>query len=242
MLRTLSTGIGRVLARRRPGVRTWRPQWLPSSIILQSEAAVHPHDPIERADLFLAFNAGTTEIEVLNWLHATILLLKPECILETGAADGVGTLALASACKANGFGVVHSVELDQRVCARAQERIDQAGLTHWVRYHCMDAQTFLLNTAVSFDVAFFDSCCERRAQECGICMERGILRGPAIFHDTSPFRTRTMQDWPREPLHAEFRSALMHLATRHFGGNICESTLSRGLTVLVPKCDPAEPR
>src|ERR1700694_3131550 len=92
--------------------RAWRPQWLPSWFVLQSEAEAHPHDPAERAELFLGYNTGSTEMEVLNWLYATILLLKPQHIVETGAADGLGTIALASACKANGFGRVHSIEID----------------------------------------------------------------------------------------------------------------------------------
>ena len=179
-------------------------------------------------------------MEVLNWLYATILMLKPQNIVETGAADGLGTLALASACQANGFGTVHSVELDPEVCAKAQERIARAGLSQWVEYHCQDAQKFLRETEVKFELGFFDSLCELRAKECEICMERGILRGPAIFHDTSPYRTRTMKDWPREPLHQNFRKDMAALAARYFEGNFTETALSRGLTMLFPKRYPLE--
>lgn len=87
--------------------------WLPKDIAVKCEKDVHPHVEPEKANLFHAFNAGTTELEVLNWLNSTVMLLKPSTILETGAADGLGTVALASACRANGFGMVHCVELDE---------------------------------------------------------------------------------------------------------------------------------
>lgn len=103
----------RDLLRAEPPPRPWRPVWLRVWHHLQSEVKLHPHVPEERANLFLAFETGTTEIEVLNGLHATIIAHKPRCVLEIGASAGLGTLALASACKANGFGKVHSVELDR---------------------------------------------------------------------------------------------------------------------------------
>ena len=220
--------------------RAWRPEWLPNWIALSSESSVHPHDPVEQADEFLAFNAASTEIEVLNWLYSTILLLKPRSILETGAADGLGTIALASACKANGFGCVHSIELDSEICANAKELAKQAGLSKWIQHHCEDSLMFLRETSNKFEFGFFDSLCEIRGEECSICMERGILRGPAVFHDTSPYRTRTMKSWPAEPLHLKFRATLEELANRHFNGNIWETTLSRGLTVLAPRRFPVE--
>jgi predicted O-methyltransferase YrrM len=219
--------------------RTWRPQWLPSWFILRSEADVHPHDPAERAENFLGYNTGSTEMEVLNWLYATILLLKPQHIVETGAADGLGTIALASACRANGFGRVHSIEIDTEVCARAQALLKKAELDQWVEYHCEDSRQFLSNTKVNFDFGFFDSLCELRAEECAICMERGILHGPAIFHDTSPYRTKTLKKDPGEPMHSEFRKDLQKVAAKYFDGNFCETTLSRGITILLPKRYPA---
>jgi predicted O-methyltransferase YrrM len=218
--------------------RAWRPQWLPSWFVLKSEAEAHPHDPAECAELFLGYNTGSTEMEVLNWLYSTILLLKPKHIVETGAADGLGTIALASACKANGFGRVHSIEIDTEVCARAQLLLKRAGLDSWVEYHCEDSQQFLGKTNIQFDLGFFDSLCEIRAQECTVCMERGILHGPAIFHDTSPHRTKTLKKDPGEPAHSEYRKALKEVAAKYFDGNFCETTLSRGVTILLPKQYP----
>jgi hypothetical protein len=235
ILQKISNRLNHYLGQSLPGFRKWRPQWLPPSAVLKLESTVHPHHPAERADCFLAYNGYTTEMEVLNWLYATILLFKPNNIVETGAADGLGTIALASACKANGFGCVHSVELDKRVCVKAEERIKRAGLSAWTQYHCEDSLEFLRTTSTEFDLAFFDSFCQIRAEECRICMERGILHGPAVFHDTSPYRTLTLPDSPPEPLHSEFRRAIKELSAQYFENKSWESTLSRGLTILIPK-------
>jgi hypothetical protein len=199
---------------------------------------VHPHDTVERGEQFLSYNVGSTEIEVSNWLYATILLLKPRHILETGAADGLGTMALASACKANGFGLVHSVEIDSAACTRAEQSLKRSGLSDWVQYHCDDSRRFLKGTSIKFEFGFFDSLCEIRAEECEICMTREILSGPAVFHDTSPYRTLT---WTRddEEAHAKFRWDLQRIGTRYFDGNFSETTLSRGLTILLPRRYPS---
>jgi hypothetical protein len=212
-------------------VRRWRPEWLPFWIATETESRVHPHSPEERAELFLAHNAGSTEIEVLNWLHATVCLLKPARILETGAADGLGTLALARACRANGFGTVHSLEIDPTLCRRAEALLRRYGAAQYAQFHAEDSRDFLKRTDLSFDFAWFDSMCELRADEYTICRTRGILVGPAAFHDTSPLRTRTLTDWPDESHHREYRARLQQ-AARQPGMSAFESTLSRGIFVL----------
>lgn len=221
--------------RKSADARRWRPDWLPFWIPTDTESRVHPHSPEERADLFLATNAGTTEIEVLNWLHATVCLLKPATILETGAADGIGTLALASACKANGFGMVHSVEIDPALCRAAESMLRRYGVAEHATMHADDSRTFLKQTTLTFDFGWFDSMCEFRAEEFEICLDRGILRGPAAFHDTSPLRTKTLDGWPSAPAHAAYRAALSRLARDSRVGGAFESPLSRGLFVMFPR-------
>ncbi len=222
-------------------VRPWRPDWLPPRLPLFLESIVHSHVAEERADEFLAFNTGSTEVEVLNWLHATICLTKPRCILETGAADGLGTLALAHACRTNGHGKVHSVELDPDLCKNLAAKLHQHGLADYAEVHCSDSLTFLRGTTTVFDFAFFDSMCEFRAEEYEVCASRGILNGPAAFHDTSPWRTRTMKNYPTAPLHAAYRQKLYAHAQRAGNSGYFESTLSRGLFVIFPRPSlPAE--
>ena len=70
--------------------------WIPNKTPIKNEAEIHPHEDVEKAHLFHAFDGGSTEIEILNWLHATVLMLKPKYILETGGFEAMGTLPTTS--------------------------------------------------------------------------------------------------------------------------------------------------
>jgi predicted O-methyltransferase YrrM len=212
--------------------RPWRPEWLPFDCALQQESAAHPHVAAERSEEFLAATTGGTEIEVLNWLNATICLLKPYAVLETGAFDGLGTLALAKACRANGRGHVHSVEIDDAACVATRQRLAGAGLTSWATVHCADSRAFLETTDLRFDFGFFDSLCDLRADEYEICMRRKLLGGTAAFHDTSPHRCASYPDDPPPVIHNEYRKRLYELARAHGTTGWFETTFSRGLFVI----------
>jgi predicted O-methyltransferase YrrM len=215
--------------------RSWQPAWLPPGYYCHQETNVHLHVPAERGELFLAYNTGTTELETLNWLHATICLTKAGCILETGAADGLGTIALASACRDNGFGKVHSVELDPAVCEKLSATLKKQRLADYCDVHCSDSMAFLQKTNLIFDFGFFDSTCEIRAEEYRICRDRGILKGIAAFHDTSPYRSQSPGVLPPESVHGEFRRKIHEDARDPRNAGFFENTLSRGLFVIYPR-------
>ncbi len=200
--------------------------------ILHKEINIHPHVPEERADLFLNFNTGSSEIEVLNWLYSTICLLKPENILETGAAHGFGTIALASACKANGFGTVYSVEIDPSFCQAVEEKVRKLGLQKFTRIICDDSLAFLAKTPLVFDVGYFDSLCEIRGKEFAISLDRGILKKMAVFHDTSPHRYQSLMDISEKSLHEKYRSDLYQMSASEKCSGIFESSLSRGIIII----------
>ena len=206
--------------------------WLPRWAQVNSEAKVHPHCEEECAHLFHAHNTGSTELEVLHWLNATVRVLKPKAIVETGVCDGLGTAALASACRDNGMGVVHAIELDPALCKKLESNLKQQGLRDFVEIHCMDSRDFLKETDVTFGLGFFDSICEIRADEFRICLDRGIIRNFGVFHDTSPTRTRTMAEWPREELHKKYRDDLKALGADPRCTGLLESTLSRGFVAI----------
>lgn len=219
-----------------PPPRRWRPQWIPFWMRLRAETDIHPHVPRERGELFLSNHAAGTEAEVLNWLYSTVCLLKPSMILETGTAEGFGSIALASACKANGFGHVHTLELDADTHARAMRRIRAAGLSEYVTGHNLSSLDFLSETDIRFNLAFFDSMIEIRASEYERCLDRGLLNGLAVFHDTSPYRNES-DVLPPANVHSAFRNRLKQLARERGNTGFFESTLSRGLFVIFPSED-----
>jgi predicted O-methyltransferase YrrM len=206
--------------------------WIPGWAEIRPESAVHAHVPAEYADWFEAHNTGSTEYEVLNWLYATIRVLKPAAVLETGAADGLGTIALASACAANGFGVVHSVEIEPALCAQLRRRASGQRLSKFVNVQCRSSLDFLQSTDQHFDIGWFDSLCEIRAKEFKICLDRGIIGKLAVFHDTSPTRSESMHHAPTPELHAQYRKDVFALAKDPRCSGFMESTLSRGFIAV----------
>jgi hypothetical protein len=92
--KSLKNRVKRYIRPKNETIRDWKLSWVPKWATLHKEINVHPHTPEERADLFLTYDMGSTEIEVLNWLHAMVCLLKPQSILETGTCRGLGTIAL----------------------------------------------------------------------------------------------------------------------------------------------------
>jgi hypothetical protein len=222
----------RFIRARNDRIRNWKPSWVPRWSILHKEINVHPHIPEEKADLFLNFNTGSSEIEVLNWLYSTICLLKPENILETGAAHGFGTIALASACKANGFGTVHSVEIDASFCQAVEKKVRKLGLQRFTNIVCDDSLNFLSKTSIEFDLGYFDSLCEIRGREFEIALDRGLIKQLAVFHDTSPYRCRSLPEQPEQSIHEKYRNDLFNLSLSEKCSGIFESRLSRGIIII----------
>jgi hypothetical protein len=206
--------------------------WLPKNTPIKCEGDVHPHVEPEMANLFHAYNAGTTELEVLNWLNATVMLLKPTAILETGAADGLGTIALASACRANGFGSVHCVELDEKLCRQSEARLRSLGLSEFAKIHCSTSFDFLNSTQICFDMGFFDSMCEIRVDEYRILRKKNQIRKLAVFHDTSSLRCESLEGWPSKELHEKYRADLYCCKQDSAVEGFIESELSRGIVAI----------
>ena len=209
----------------------WKPNWSP----IQKESDVHPHVKAEHAELFEVADGGSTEYEVLNWLHSTIRLLKPQLVLETGAWEGLGTTALAHACKLNGFGKVHSLEVVPQQCVRLQSVLEEEHLVKWAEVHCVDSIEFLKQSNMVFDIGFFDSLTEIRPIECEIMLNKGMLKKLAIFHDTSPYRSESAPDWTSSEIQKEYRKKIFDLSKHPLCTGYFDSPLSRGFIALFLK-------
>jgi predicted O-methyltransferase YrrM len=213
--------------------------WLPIWARVRRERDVHPHHVSEeRAELFDAYNETSTELEILNWLYSCIRAFKPSVILETGAANGLGTIAMATACKQNGFGVVHSLEIEPATCRSLERKLAFARLSPYAEIHCGDSLSFLEETDCSFDFAFFDSRPEFRWREFGICLERNLIQKIAVFHDTSPHRSLILPGLEERSLQERYRAELMKFASDPRCTGYFESKLSRGLYCLFLKEQP----
>ena len=206
--------------------------WKPKTAGIFKESEVHPHIPEERAELFDVADGGSTEYEVLNWLHASIRLLKPQLILETGGWEGMGTVALAHACKLNGFGKVHTIELKQEQCVLMHQILEAERLLPWVEIHAFDSLEFLKQTKLKFDIAFFDSLTEIRPDECEILLNNKALSKLGVFHDTSPLRSISAPYFTLPEVQDNYRKKIMDLTKHSDCTGFYESKLSRGFMAL----------
>ena len=208
------------------------------SFKLFKESEIHPHIDIEKSHLFSSIDSESTEIDILNWIHSLIILLKPENILETGTCAGIGTIAFATACDINNLGQVYSIELEKGRVEKTKQQINKLHLENRITIINDDSREYLKNTNIIFNLAFFDSLPEIRAEECEICMKRGILKGPAIFHDTSSYRNDSMKNWPPKEVQDKYSQDIKEISKKYFDNNYFEISLSRGLIILFPKRIP----
>ena len=164
-----------------------------------TEFDVHPHVPEERAILYSSIDGGSTECETLNFVNALVYSYKPKLCIETGVFRGFGTIAIASALKANGFGKVYAVELSGKRIEEARKHLDEfdTDLASYVEYVEIDSLEFITNfTAGKFQFAFLDSETWLRHQEFEALLDNDCFGEGAVamFHDTSRYRKETATD------------------------------------------------
>jgi predicted O-methyltransferase YrrM len=207
---------------------TWKPSWCP--VIPENHA--HPHCPQEKSELFEVYDGGATEYEVLNFLHACIRVLKPQLVIETGAYEGLGTIALAHACKLNGFGKVHSIENDPKACVRVQTVLEEEKLLPWAEVFLSSSLDFIAGSNNVYDIGFFDSLTSIRPIECEMLMNESRIKKLAVFHDTSPYRSITAPDWTSAEEQKEYREKIFNISQKSECSGFYDSPLSRGFIAL----------
>jgi predicted O-methyltransferase YrrM len=204
-------------------------QYLATIFPTRPESEHHPHAPEEKAELFQAFNGSSAEVETITFINALVCLHKPKLVLETGSGSGFGTIAIACALKTNGFGHLHSVEIDANTSRSAGENMDlvDSTLRNFVSLHNADSQAFIKEwTGEVFDFVFFDSLIAFRHTEFNLLLAQGLLAPNAlcVFHDTSRLRFRYFNDYNPEMIAA--------LDAQSAGRQWMEFAYTRGMRVI----------
>ena len=70
------------------------------------------------------YDSMSAEVEVLDFLKALVITLKPELVVETGTFSGLSTLRIAEGLKANGVGKIITCEYDPQVFAAKLAKAD----------------------------------------------------------------------------------------------------------------------
>jgi prolipoprotein diacylglyceryl transferase len=129
------------------------------------------------------YDSMTAEVEVLDFLKALVMTIKPELVVETGTFSGLSTLRIAEGLKANGFGRVITCEYDAKVFAAAKKRFDSSGLGQWI--DARNESSLEMKVAGSIDLLFCDSDAPIREQEVRHFLPQVNPYGLILMHDAS---------------------------------------------------------
>jgi len=129
------------------------------------------------------FDSMTAEVEVLEFLRATVTTIKPELVVETGTFSGISTLWIAEGLKANGRGKVITCEFDPVVYANAKTRIENSGVAEWIELR--NQSSLEMNVEGTIDLFFSDSDLPIREQEVRRFLPQISPYGLILMHDAS---------------------------------------------------------
>lgn len=125
----------------------------------------------------------SAELEILEFLKQLVLTIKPELIVETGTFVGVSAIHMAEAIRTNGFGRIITCEFDERVYAKAKQRIDASGVGRFI--DCRNQSSLEMTVDGTIDLFFSDSHLPIREAEIRRFLPQISPNGLILMHDTS---------------------------------------------------------
>jgi prolipoprotein diacylglyceryl transferase len=129
------------------------------------------------------YDSMSAEVEVLDFLKALVITLKPELVVETGTFSGLSTLRIAEGLKQNGAGHVLTCEWDKKVYEAAKKRFAESGLGKWI--DARNESSLEMNIAGRIDMLFCDSDPELREREVRRFLPQMNPYGVILIHDAS---------------------------------------------------------
>ena len=129
------------------------------------------------------YDSMSAEVEVLDFLKALVITLKPELVVETGTFSGLSTLRIAEGLKANGVGKIITCEYDPQVYATAVKRFQSSGLAEWIDVR--NESSLEMKVDGTIDFFFSDSETSIREQEVRRFLPQINPCGIVVMHDAS---------------------------------------------------------
>ena len=129
------------------------------------------------------YDSMSAEVEVLDFLKALVITLKPELVVETGTFSGLSTLRIAEGLKENGVGRIITCEYDTKVFAAARERFRSSELAPWIE--ARNESSLEMTVPGRIDFLFCDSETSIREQEVRRFLPQMNPCGIIVMHDAS---------------------------------------------------------
>lgn len=128
-------------------------------------------------------DSQTTELEIIDFLKALVIAVKPQLIVETGTFLAYSTLKMAEGLKSNRFGKIVTIESDPQVFEKAKEKLDASDLGQWIEYR--NASSLETKIDGLIDIFFSDSHLPIREEEIRRWLPQIDPRGLILVHDAS---------------------------------------------------------
>ena len=129
------------------------------------------------------YDSMSAEVEVLDFLKALVITIKPELVVETGTFSGLSTLRIAEGLKQNGVGRVVTCEWDKKVYDAAKKRFTESGLGKWIE--ARNESSLEMKVEGRIDMLFCDSDVPLREQEVRRFLPQISPFGLILMHDAS---------------------------------------------------------
>jgi prolipoprotein diacylglyceryl transferase len=129
------------------------------------------------------YDSMSAEAEVLDFLKALVITIKPELVVETGTFSGLSTLRIAEGLKENGVGRVITCEWDKKVHEAAKKRFAESGLGKWI--DARNESSLEIKVDGRIDMLFCDSDVPLREKEVRRFLPQISPYGLILMHDAS---------------------------------------------------------
>jgi predicted O-methyltransferase YrrM len=155
--------------------------------LLSVPESTTPNEHCRKPHLFTMINRVSAETEVLQFLKALVMLVKPSLIIETGTFKGATAAAMVCGLLENGYGKLVTIELDETLAKRSARKFQ--GFP--VEVVCGSSLTYTPDDKI--DMLFIDSHRAIRGKE--FEHFKPHLRDNAIivWHDSAPEHTAVFE-------------------------------------------------
>lgn len=152
---------------------------------------------------YLAFNDGSVECEVADFLYGMVRILKPKMVFESGTYKGISSAYIAQGLKDNNRGVLDTCEInDLHIETSKQLWTMLEVFPKWVKPHRIESLKF--EAVCNYDLMFLDSEPNLRFHELVRFYPHLSEGGYAFIHDCPPSLTQgnvnpdhpEIESWP----------------------------------------------
>ena len=160
---------------------------------------------------YTAFNSGSVECEVGEFLYGLVRVLKPRMVLETGTYLGGSSSYIAQGLKDNNTGMLETLEIEEQHIGSSKQLWHLLDLQKWITSYKISSSEF--EPKCNYELMFLDSEPPIRYGELVRFYNNLTPGGFAIIHDcprsfcqgnVNPDHPE-IKSWPFGPLNPEIK-------------------------------------